>query len=116
MTASISFAANLLIDFFVSMGMVLGGSLLGGLGALVFHNPPLSVMLRLSEELKIWAMVATLGGTMDTLKVLESGFLNRELVPVGKQITYLGVAFIGCQIGALLIRWLASDSEISWLP
>ncbi|KPV43618.1 YtrH family sporulation protein [Alicyclobacillus ferrooxydans] len=115
MTSSISFTANLLIDFFVSMGMVLGGSLLGGLGALLFHTPPLSVMVRLSEDLKIWAMVATLGGTMDTLKVLESGFLKRDLVPVGRQITYLAVAFIGCQLGALLIRWLASDSEISWL-
>ena len=115
MTSSISFTANLLIDFFVSMGMVLGGSLLGGLGALLFHTPPLSVMVRLAEDLKIWAMVATLGGTMDTLKVLESGFLKRDLVPVGRQITYLAVAFIGCQLGALLIRWLASDSEISWL-
>ena len=115
MTSSISFTANLLIDFFVSMGMVLGGSLLGGLAALLFHTPPLSVMVRLSEDLKIWAMVATLGGTMDTIKVLESGFLKRDLVPVGRQITYLAVAFIGCQLGALLIRWLASDSEFSWL-
>ncbi|MCL6452207.1 MAG: YtrH family sporulation protein [Alicyclobacillus sp.] len=114
MNSSVSFAANLAIDFFVSMGMVIGGSLLGGLGALLFHTSPLSIMLRLSEQLKIWAMVSTLGGTMDTLKVLETGFLQRDLYPVGKQLTYLVVAFIGCQVGALLIRWLAADSEIPW--
>lgn len=115
MTATISFLGNLAIDFFVSMGMVLGGSLLGGVGALLCHTSPLAIMLRLSDQLKIWAMVSTLGGTMDTLKVLETGFLSRDLAPVGKQLTYLIAAFIGCQVGALLIRWLASDGEIPWL-
>jgi hypothetical protein len=110
---SFSFIANLAIDFFVSMGMVLGGSLLGGLGAAIFHTPPMAVMLRLSEQLKIWAMVSTLGGTMDTLKVIETGVLKRQLFPVGKQITYLIVAFLGCQAGALIIRWL-SEGEVSW--
>lgn len=115
MTSTISFAATLAIDFFVSMGMVIGGSILGGVGALLFHTAPLSVMLRLSDQLKIWAMVSTLGGTMDTLKVLETGLFRRDLYPVGKQLTFLLVAFLGCQVGALLIRWLASDSQISWL-
>lgn len=110
-----SFTMNLAIDFFVSMGMVLGGSLIGGLGALLFHTPPLAIMLRLSEQLKIWAMVATLGGTMDTLKVLETGFLKRDMYPVGKQLAYLLIAFIGSQMGALLIKWLASDGEFQWL-
>ncbi|MCL6636371.1 MAG: YtrH family sporulation protein [Alicyclobacillus sp.] len=104
-----SFWASLVVDFFVAMGMVLGGSLLGGLGAALLHAPPLAVMANLAEQLKIWAMVSALGGTMDTLKVIESGVLSRQLAPVGRQMTHLAAAFLGCQVGAALIRWLTAE-------
>lgn len=104
--------ANLVIDFFVSFGMVLGGSLLGGLGALLVHSQPLATMLRLSDQLKIWAMVSALGGTMDTLRALETGLLKHDLYIVGKQMTYLIIAFLGCQVGALIIQWLA-EGEVT---
>lgn len=102
-----SLGMHLLLDFSVSMGMVLGGSLLGGLIALFGHNPPLTTMVRLADQLKIWALVSTLGGTMDTLRAIESGVLLRQLGPVIRQFTYLVAAFLGCQLGYLLIRWLA---------
>jgi hypothetical protein len=105
----VTFLGNLTIDFFVAMGMVLGGSLLGGIGATLMHAAPFTVMLRLSDQLKIWAMVSALGGTMDTLHIIEQGVLYRHLNPLGKQITYLIAAFVGCQVGALIIRWIAGD-------
>ncbi|MCL6515736.1 YtrH family sporulation protein [Alicyclobacillus sp.] len=108
-----SFAASLVVDFFVAMGIVIGGSLLGGVGASLMHAPPMAVMVNLAEQLKIWAMVSTLGGTMDTLKVIESGVLTRELAPVGRQITFLIAAFIGCEVGAFIIRWLAGEGGSS---
>jgi len=98
---------HLLLDFFVSMGMVVGGSLLGGLVAVFGHTPPMTTMVRLADQLKIWALVSTLGGTMDTLRVIESGVLMRQLGPVARQFTYLVAAFLGCQLGYLLIRWIA---------
>jgi hypothetical protein len=108
-----TFIGNLTIDFFVAMGMVLGGSLLGALGAQLMHSAPLVIMLRLSDQLKIWAMVSALGGTMDTLRIIQDGVLYRALNPLGKQIAYLIAAFVGCQIGALMIRWIAAG-DASW--
>lgn len=102
--------ATLVLNFFVSMGMVLGGSLLGGLGAALTHGAPMTTMLRLSDQLKIWAMVSTLGGTMDTLYMIERGVLMHDLHPLGRQITYLIAAFLGCQAGALLIRWISEEA------
>lgn len=108
-----SFVSSLVVDFFVAMGIVLGGSLLGGVGASLMHAPPMAVMVNLSEQLKIWAMVSTLGGTMDTLKVIETGVLSRELAPVGRQITFLIAAFVGCEAGAFIVRWLAGEGRSS---
>lgn len=101
---------NLILDFFVSMGMVVGGSLLGGLATAITHTrPPMTTMVTLAEQLKIWALVSTLGGTMDTLRVIESSVLGLKLKPILLQFTYLTAAFIGCQIGYVLIRWLAGS-------
>lgn len=108
-----TFIGNLVVDFFVAMGMVLGGSLLGGIGAALMHSAPFAVMLRLSDQLKIWAMVSALGGTMDTLHILEEGVLDGKLNPLGKQVTYLIAAFVGCQIGALIVRWMA-HGDTAW--
>lgn len=102
------FAAHLFVDFFVALGMVLGGSICGGLAALLRHMPPLSTMVQLADQLKIWALVSTIGGTMDTLRAIENGVLGRQLLPVGRQFAFLVAAFLGCQAGYVLIRWLAS--------
>ncbi|MCL6627560.1 MAG: YtrH family sporulation protein [Alicyclobacillus shizuokensis] len=102
------------IDFFIALGVVIGGTLLGGIGAFIFNDYPVLKMLRLSEQLKIWAMVSTLGGTMDTLRAIETGVLNANLHVLGKQFTYLSAAFFGCQVGYWLIQTLygAHGSEL----
>jgi hypothetical protein len=106
-----SFASNLIMDFFVSMGMVVGGALLGGLAAVLTHSlSPLQIMVKLADQLKIWALVSTLGGTMDTLRVIESGVLNARLHPVGRQFALLVSAFLGSQVGFQIIVWLAGMS------
>jgi hypothetical protein len=102
---------NLTIDFFVAMGMVIGGALLGAFGAVFMHVPPMTTMVRLADQLKIWAMVSTLGGTMDTLRVIETGVFSRQPLAVGKQFSYLVAAFLGCQAGYLLVRWFAGSEH-----
>ncbi|MDP9727550.1 YtrH family sporulation protein [Alicyclobacillus tolerans] len=98
------------IDFFVAMGLVVGGSLCGGLATILTHSrPPLTTMLDLAEQLKIWALVTTLGGTMDTLRVLEVSLFGMNLGPLMRQATYLFAALLGCQAGYLLIRFLAGS-------
>jgi hypothetical protein len=112
---SSSFASNLVMDFFVALGMVVGGALLGGLAAVLTHNlSPFQTMVRLADQLKIWALVSTLGGTMDTLRAIESGVLKAQLYPVGRQFALLVSAFLGSQLGFQIIAWLtgAAGSEI----
>ncbi|GGI98883.1 sporulation membrane protein YtrH [Alicyclobacillus cellulosilyticus] len=102
-----SFWANLTVYFFVAMGSVIGGAMVGGIAAVLVSLPPATMMVRLAEQLKLWALVSTLGGTMDTLHVIETGVLGRAWLPVGKQLMYIIAAFFGCQTGFILVTWLA---------
>ncbi len=107
-----SFMIHLVFDFFVAMGMVLGGSLLGGIAALLTHVRPAGAMLQLASQLKIWALVSTLGGTMDTLRAIETSVLGMNLTPIARQFMYLIAAFIGCQFGYIILRWLIGSEPI----
>ncbi len=103
---------HLVFDFFVSMGMVIGGSLLGGIAAMIAHVRPAGAMLQLAEQLKIWALVSTLGGTMDTLRAIETSVLGMNITPIARQFMYLIAAFIGCQAGYVIIRWLIGSDPV----
>jgi hypothetical protein len=105
-----SFINTVVLDFFVALGVVLGGAIIGAIGAVLTHNPPMTTMYRLADQLKIWALVAALGGTMDTLKVFDTGlFGNEQMAVVIKQFCYLLSAFLGCNVGFYLIKWLVGD-------
>ncbi|MBX5437432.1 MAG: YtrH family sporulation protein [Alicyclobacillaceae bacterium] len=107
-----SFWTDLVVNFFVALGMVVGGALLGAVGAVLTQQPPMEVMVTLASRLKIWALVSTLGGTMDTLRVIESGVLERQLLPVGRQFALLVAAFLGCQAGFWIVRSLAGGDHL----
>lgn len=98
------FTSTVVLDFFVSFGIVLGGSLVGGMAAVLLHLPPGSTMMRLADHLKIWGLVSALGGTMDTLRVIETGVLGGQLSPVAKQFTYLLAAFLGSQAAFMVLK------------
>ncbi|UOF90526.1 YtrH family sporulation protein [Fodinisporobacter ferrooxydans] len=105
------FVGTLILDCFVALGLVLGGSLVGGIGAVLTHRPPMATMLQLADQLKIWAMVSALGGTMDTIKVFETGVLEGQISLIIKQLGYLLAAFIGCQIGYFLVQALTGGPK-----
>lgn len=100
-----------ILDLLVSMGLVVGGSLLGGLAAVITHHNPSYTMLTLADDLKIWALVAALGGTMDALRVIHKGFFDLALLPMARQFIYMVAAFLGCQIGYVIIRWLVGGRD-----
>ncbi|WP_245575665.1 YtrH family sporulation protein [Alicyclobacillus contaminans] len=111
MSISASTLSNLFVSFLVAFGMVVGGSIFGGIAVMMTtHRPPFLFMESLAERLKIWAMVAALGGSMDALKAIGDGMWSRKIDTVGKQLIYFIVAFIGCQLGALVMHWLAGGS------
>jgi hypothetical protein len=103
------FFSTIVLDFFVALGIVLGGSIVGALGAFLMHHPPMHSMVDLAEKLKIWALVAALGGTYDTLKLIDNGVLDLEFNGIVKQFCYLLAAFLGCNAGFYIVKWLVGD-------
>ncbi|MCG8501845.1 MAG: YtrH family sporulation protein [Firmicutes bacterium] len=94
---------NLLFNFTIALGVMLGGSLFGALAALLTGGQPLKTMVSLSERLKIWAIVVALGGTFSSFEILDLGILKGEFRVVTKQVLYILSSFLGAHIGYLII-------------
>lgn len=104
-----SFWSNMILDFFVAFGIVVGGSILGGVGAVIGHHPeltPFKIMENLAGQLKFWALIAALGGTIDILRLVETNLYDGHFSIVLQQVLYLLSCFAGAHIGFLLINWL----------
>ncbi|GIP33697.1 YtrH family sporulation protein [Paenibacillus sp. J2TS4] len=108
-----TFLTKLTMDFFIAFGIVLGGSMLGGIAAVFILQPPAVYMLKIAGNIKIWAMVAAVGGTIDPLRVIEFNFTEGYLSPAIKQILYFIVAFIGAQMAYQLIQWICEGAGSS---
>ncbi|MEK5060432.1 YtrH family sporulation protein [Paenibacillus shunpengii] len=103
-----SFMSKVLLDFFIAFGIVLGGSMLGGIGAVISMQPPTQTMLDVAGRIKIWALAAAVGGTIDPMRVIESNMLDGNLSPAIKQILYLIFAFLGAHMGTELVKWVCT--------
>lgn len=101
-----NFATKMCFDFFIAFGVVLGGSLLGGICAIITLQPPTFTMDNIADKIKIWAVVAAVGGTIDPLRVIETNFIEGHLSPAFKQILLIVSAFLGAQMGNDLIHWI----------
>ncbi|NBD26085.1 YtrH family sporulation protein [Paenibacillus glycinis] len=101
-----SFFTKATIDFFIAFGVVFGGSMLAGMGSVFVMAAPAAIMLDTASRLKIWALVAAVGGTIDPMRVIESNMMDGHLSPVVLQIGYILCAFLGAHMGTELVRWL----------
>jgi hypothetical protein len=100
------FMVTIILNFFVAFGVILGGSLLGGIGAFVAGQPPMYWMeVVFAEKLKIWAVVAAIGGTIDTLSAIERGFFSGSHGEIVKHGLFIFSAFLGAHSGTKLIQW-----------
>jgi len=98
-----------MIDWFIALGVVLGGSMLAGIGAVLAAGHPTSMMNLTAERLKIWAIVAAVGGTIDPIRVIEHNMIEGHLSPVAQQICYIVSAFLGAHVGTELVRWICRE-------
>lgn len=105
----IEFAETAIINFFIAFGVMLGGCLIGGIGAFLTSKPPLTEMLELASRLKIWAIVSAIGGTFDAIQNLESGFLDGTPLEVIKHVLLIICAMAGAHTGTLIIHWFAAE-------
>lgn len=106
-----SFLTKAVMDFFVAFGIVVGGAMVGGIGAVVSLQPPTHTMLDIADRIKIWALAAAVGGTIDPMRVIESNFFDGNLSPAIKQILYLLFAFLGAHMGSELVRWMCGGGR-----
>lgn len=98
---------ELVRTFFVSAGVVLGGSLVGSLAAALTGEAPLAALAELGERLRMWGAVAALGGTLFTFETLEGGLFRGEVLPLLRQGVYLATAFLGADLAAYAVGRLA---------
>jgi hypothetical protein len=106
-----TFISKAILDFFIAFGIVLGGAMLGGMGAVVSLQPPTQTMLEVAGRIKIWALAAAVGGTIDPMRVIESNMLDGNLSPAIKQILYLIFAFLGAHMGTELVKWVCGNGR-----
>lgn len=99
---------KLINHFMISFGVVLGATLLGGIAAVLTLQPPTIHMKEIAENIKIWAVVAAVGGTIDPFRAIESNLISGQISPVVEQILVIVSAFIGAHTGTKLMEWLCT--------
>src|SRR5690606_124291 len=96
-------------SFFIACGCVLGGSLIGGLAAFLTGEPLLTEIARIADRIRIWAIIAAIGGTFDTLYSFERGFLDGGTKDLFKQFLLILSAMGGAKAAAFIITWLTQE-------
>ena len=97
---------RLILVFFTSLGVVLGGAMIGSIGAALTEQPPIKMMNQLANEIKLWAVITAVGGTFSNLKIIEGGVFEGKVSLLIRQFIILTAAFLGAQLGIWLIRIL----------
>lgn len=105
------FLTKAALYLFVAFGVVIGGTMLSGIAAVLTLQPPTNTMVDIADKIKIWAVVAAIGGTIDPLRAIETNFLEGHLSPAIKQILYILSGFLGAHLGSELIHWIAGKGE-----
>lgn len=92
--------------FFISFGVLTGGALFGSLSAYLTGDPPINELIIAAKKLRIWAVVAAIGGTFDAISTFEKGIFESSSVELLKQIFLIIAAMGGVKVGLLLIEWI----------
>jgi hypothetical protein len=105
-----AFIPLLITSYFIALGVIIGGSLLGGLAAFLVGDPPFYWLSRFSDSLRIWAIVGAIGGTFDTFYSFEKGIFAGDTKEIAKQMLLILFAMGGAQTGAIILKWITQES------
>lgn len=108
----IVFFTNVVKIFFIAFGIVIGASTFVGVGAIITNHPPLKAMIEIANSIKIWAIVAALGGAFSSFQIIEKGLLEGEFKSILKQAIYVLGALLGANIGYGVINLIQRCGEI----
>lgn len=104
------FMATMINCYFIALGVLLGGSLIGGLAAFLIGEPPMTMIGRIAKSLKIWAIVAAIGGTFDAITNFQRGIFDGVPIDIFKQVLLIVAAMGGTQTAAKIISWLIQEN------
>ncbi|TRM12940.1 sporulation protein [Lentibacillus cibarius] len=103
------FIAQFIHCFFIAFGVVIGGSIIGSIGAFATGDAPFTQMNRISKSIRIWAIVAAIGGTFDAIANFEKGILDGSTYDLFKQIMLILSAMGGVKTALLIIGWVIQE-------
>ena len=92
--------------FFLSLGVTLGGGLLGALGLWLAGRGPQNPAV-VGYGIRIWAVAIAIGGTFTALENLERGFSAHALSAIVRDTISIVMAYLGAQSGYWLLNQLA---------
>ncbi|MCA0969826.1 YtrH family sporulation protein [Halobacillus litoralis] len=95
--------------FFIAFGVIVGGTIIGSIGSYLTGEAPLTAMFRIAKGLRIWAIVAAIGGTFDAISNFEKGILDGSTFDVFKQLVIIVSAMGGVKTALLLFEWLLGE-------
>lgn len=88
---------------------MLGGTFIGSLAAFFSGESPFAAMIRIAHALKIWAIVAAIGGTFDAIENFQKGVLDGSTEQLIKQVCLVISAMVGVKAAVMLIQWLVNE-------
>ncbi|WP_323742057.1 YtrH family sporulation protein [Salinibacillus xinjiangensis] len=103
------FIPTLIQCYFIAFGVLAGGSFIGSIGAFLIGEPPLTMVTRLAKSLRIWAIVAAIGGSFDAFENLQKGLLEGSTIDLVRQVSYIVSAMVGVQTAIVLIEWFVQE-------
>lgn len=103
------FFAHLLDSYFIALGVLLGGALIGGVSSFLTGKPLMTEVFRISQSIRIWAIVAAIGGTFDAVYSFERGLFDGDTKDIFKQFLLILAALGGAQTGSVIIQWLTQE-------
>src|SRR5690625_1125895 len=103
------FFASFIHVFFIAFGVVMGGTVIGSVGSFLTGEAPLNAMNRIAQSIKIWAIVAAIGGTFDAIENFQEGLVDGSTMDLFKQLLFILSAMMGVKAAFLLITWMTNE-------
>ncbi len=95
--------------FFIAFGVMIGGTILGSIGSFLTGDAPLTSMNRIAKSIKIWAIVAAIGGTFDAIENFQKGLTDGSTFDLFKQILIILSAMLGVKAASIMISWITNE-------
>lgn len=98
--------------FCIAFGVLIGGSIIGSIGSFLTGGAPLLAISRIAQSIKIWAIVASIGGTFDAIDNFQRGLLEGTTFDLIKQLLLIISAMGGVKLAMTLINWFVEEDAL----